>query len=264
MATPQITVTHLSGHPGQRVLVLGPSLGTRVVRLWARAAELLTDRCVIGWDLPGHGRSAPASRPFSAAELAAGVLDAVDAVVGSEQVLCCAGDSFGGSVGLQLILDRPDRFEAAAILCSGAKIATPGVWRERAELVRREGLRPVQDTSAARWFGGRILASPTAESRAVLDELLAVDATSYAFACEALAGFDVRDRLSGIRVPLLAIAGADDPVTTPEQHQELARAVLGARVRVLPGVGHLAPLEDPTATAALLERHFAKETAHEH
>lgn len=70
----------------------------------------------------------------------------------------------------------------------------------------------------------------------------------------------MRDRLSTIQVPLLAIAGSDDLVTTPEQNGELARHTPGATFEVLFGVGHLAPLEDPTATAALLEKHFAKES----
>lgn len=263
MAIAEIAVTPLAGAAGQPVVVVGPSLGTGVERLWGRAAALMPKARVLGWDLPGHGRSAPAAQPYSTEELASAVLAAVTAVVGPDEVLRYAGDSFGGAVGLQLILDRPDRFAAAAVLCSGAKIATAEVWRDRVELVEREGLRPVQEASRTRWFGRHVQTRPTPESRAVLDELGQVDPTGYCHACRALETFDVRDRVSGIQVPLLAVAGSDDLVTTPEQHRELARTAPRGQLEVLDGVGHLAPLEDPTTTAALLSRHFAKGPAHE-
>lgn len=263
MTVPELALTQLSASDDLPVVVVGPSLGTRVARIWSPVAALLTGYRLIGWDLPGHGRSGPATRPYSTEELATAVLAAVDAAVGPESPLRYAGDSFGGAVGLQLALDHPDRFTAAAILCSGAKIATAQVWRDRIALVTRDGLRPVREASRTRWFGRTVQDRPTSDSRAVLDELLDVDAASYCRACAALALFDIRDRLPGIRVPLLAVAGADDPVTTPEQHRELTEAIPGARVEVLPGIGHLAPLEDPRATATLLENHFAKEPAHE-
>lgn len=260
MATPEITLTLLSGSADQPVVIVGPSLGTRVERLWSAAADLLSGYRVIGWDLPGHGRSAPATQPFRTEELAGAVLGAVDAEVGADVPLRYAEDSFGGCVGLQLVLDHPDRFEAAAMLCSGAKIATADVWRQRVDLVCRVGLGPVQQASPERWFGERVKAQPTDESRAAVEELANVDPPSYCHACAALGAFDVRDRLSAIQVPLLAVAGSDDLVTTPEQNRKLARHTPGARFEVLPGVGHLAPLEDPSATVALLEKHFAKES----
>lgn len=171
MATPEVALTLLSGSADQPVVVVGPSLGTRVERLWSAAAGLLSGYRVIGWDLPGHGRSAPAAQPFSTEELADAVLSAVDEEVGAAAPLRYAGDSFGGAVGLQLILDHPDRFKAAAILGSGAKIATPEVWRDRVDLVRRDGMRPVREASPERWFGAHVKARPTDESRAVVEEL---------------------------------------------------------------------------------------------
>ena len=62
---PELTFTRLGGSPDSpRLLVVGPSLGTSVEALWDRAAGHL-DAEVVGWDLPGHGRSAPATAYFS-------------------------------------------------------------------------------------------------------------------------------------------------------------------------------------------------------
>ena len=262
--TPEIAVQTLAGSPGDPVLVLGPSLGTRVDRLWETVASDLDGLHVVGWDLPGHGSSPAATVGFGLDDLADAVLAAVDRAVGGASrgsPYLYAGDSVGGGVGLQLLLDHPERFCAAAVLCSGARFGTPELWAERAALVRAEGMAPMVAASPDRWFGRRVKAGPTELTRAAVDDLARVDAGSYAFVCEALGRFDVTERLGGITTPLLAIAGADDVVTPPAQHQQLARATADGRFAVLRGVGHLAPLEDPSRTAALLREHFRRAAA---
>lgn len=54
---PSIAVRHLSGRPARPLLVVGPSLGTTVDRLWGPVASRLPGWNVLGWDLPGHGAS---------------------------------------------------------------------------------------------------------------------------------------------------------------------------------------------------------------
>ena len=117
-------------------------------------------------------------------------------------------------------------------------------------------------SSPARWFGSGIGEGDPRRSAAAAD-LGAVNPESYARVCEALAGFDVRSRLAGVGVPLLAVAGADDIATPPAVMAELAGAVPDGRLDVLPGVGHLAPYEAPHEVAALLLAHLdAREPAH--
>ena len=150
---PPVAVTHLGGDTGNPVLVVGPSLGTFVDRLWGEVARVLgEDFHVLGWDLPGHGRSAATTTPFDLAALAASVLGAVEEAGGAGPYLY-AGDSVGGAVGLQLALDHPDRVGALAVLCSAARFGTPEPWAERAALVRREGMAPMVESSPGRWFG---------------------------------------------------------------------------------------------------------------
>ena len=119
---PSITATALGPPgPGKPLLLLGPAIGTTAGTLWTRcAAELAAEFEVLAWDLPGHGRSAPATDGFSIAELAEGVL----ALVEPGRPMLYAGDSMGAAVGLQLLLDHPDRVTAAALLCTGARIGS--------------------------------------------------------------------------------------------------------------------------------------------
>jgi 3-oxoadipate enol-lactonase/4-carboxymuconolactone decarboxylase len=230
------------------LLLVGPALGTSAATLWARcAAELAADFEVLAWDLPGHGASAPATGPFTIAELAAGVL----ALVG-DRPFHYAGDSIGGAVGLQLLLEHPDRVAAAALLCTGARIGTPASWQERAALVRAEGIKAVVPAAAQTWFGPGFADREPAVAGALLDQLATADDASYAWACEALAGFDVTARLVGIRTQVLAIAGGYDTRTPVEGLRTIATGVADGQLVVLDPVAHLAPAEAPAATAALI------------
>ena len=79
--------------------------------------------------------------------------------------------------------------------------------------------------------------------------------------CGALAGFDVRDRLGEVRAPVLAVAGAHDPVTPPDLLSEVADGVRDGRLVVLPDASHLAPAEAPAEVARLIRTHLLDEPA---
>ena len=158
-AAPTLTAVDLTA-PDRALplLVVGPSLGTSAETLWsACAAELAGRFHVVGWDLPGHGRSAPADGPFSMDDLAEAVWTVVRRVLGDrgdpDGRLHYAGDSIGAAVGLRLLLSRPTwRFERATLVCTGARIGTPEGWRERAAQVRAAGTSSLADGTPARWF----------------------------------------------------------------------------------------------------------------
>ena len=138
MSVPRISGVQLSDPSAGPLLLLGTSIGTSATALWSASAALLGERFhVVAWDLPGHGRNTePVSAGFTMAELASGVLALADQVLTDRGEpggrLYYAGDSLGGAVGLQALLDAPDRILAAVLLCTGAKIGTAEGWRERA------------------------------------------------------------------------------------------------------------------------------------
>jgi 3-oxoadipate enol-lactonase/4-carboxymuconolactone decarboxylase len=251
-----LTAVPLREAPGRPLLLLGPSLGTSVEALWGRCAALLTGHYhVVGWDLPGHGRSAPAPAAFGIAGLAREVLALADRLRPGGTFLY-AGDSVGGAVGLRLLLDAPHRVDAAVLLCTGAKIGEAAGWRQRAETVRADGTHAVLAGSIERWFAPGFAQREPAVTEALLGALRGADPESYALVCEALASFDVRDRLREITAPVLAVAGADDQPTPPAGLELIAEGVRNGRLVVLDGVAHLAPAERPADVAALLDEHF--------
>ena len=268
--TLDLTATQLT-EPGDGLplLIVGPSIGTSVTALWSTCAARLAGKFhVVGWDLPGHGRSATTHEPFTMADLAAAVLSIVDKIgpsTGSGHVASgsghassgsrpffYAGDSVGGAVGLQLMLDAPDRIAAAVIISSGAKIADVEGWTERADLVRAAGTPALVEGSVRRWFAPGFLDRDPATATALLHSLQDADRFGYAGVCGALATFDVRDRLGEIRPRVLAATGESDEATPITLGQEIAAGVHDGRFVAIEQAAHLPPAEQPAAVADLL------------
>lgn len=265
---PSVTVVRMSGarHRSELpLLVLGPSLGTSAATLWTACAAGLTDAFdVLAWDLPGHGHNRTVrEEPFTMAELAAGVLAVVDDVLTERgeprSRFFYAGDSVGGCVGLQLLLDAPDRVAAAALLCTGAQIGSEEMWTGRMSQVALSGTPVMVSGSAERWFGPGFLEREPERGAALLHALSDAVDEGYVQVCRALAAFDVRASLGRITAPVLAVAGSADGATPPASLQEIAAGVADGTYVELDGVAHLAPAEAPEEVARLLRAHFLGE-----
>ena len=254
-----LVLTRLAGTGEEpALLLLGPSLGTDVATLWGQAVRRLGGGVeVVGWDLPGHGRSPAAAGAFTVADLA-DVVRARAAELAAGRPTTYAGVSVGGAVGFLLAAD-PGPVRRVATLASAPRLGEPSGWAERAERVRRAGTSAIVEGSASRWFAPGFLERDPATGNELLLRLREVDDESYALTCEALAGYDARPLLGSVALPLTVVAGEHDPVVPPDVAAAAAQAVTGARLEVMTGVAHLPPAEAPDATAALLTTHLLEE-----
>ncbi len=259
MAEPRLTWTALGGNASAaQVLVVGPSLGTDVAALWGATAERLADRFqVVGWDLPGHGRSAPTTRPFSVDDLATEVREAVEPLAAGRSA-AYAGVSLGGGVGLALAVE-PGALRHVTCIAGAASIGTPQGWHERAALVRRDGTAAVVAGSLERGIAAGFVARHASTADHLLSGLRAADDESYARACEALADLDLHARLAAAAVPLVVAAGEHDVVIPPDVAARTVAATPHAVLEVLAGCGHLPPAEVPVAVAQLLRTHLQED-----
>ncbi|MFD8423017.1 3-oxoadipate enol-lactonase [Streptomyces sp. NPDC059466] len=231
-------------------LLLGPSLGTSVALWDAVAPELSVTHRVVRWDLPGHGGS-PANLIGPGATVAdlAGLVLALADALGVDR-FAYAGVSLGGAVGLHLAVHHPDRVAALAVICSSAHFNGSRPWEERARTVRRDGLAALVQSANSRWF------TPGFSVPRLIEDQRTADPDAYAACCDALAAFDLRDRLPSITAPTLLVAGREDPATPPAHLREIADAVPGASLTEIAGASHLAPAERPEAVTAALRGHF--------
>ncbi|MBT1001095.1 alpha/beta fold hydrolase [Paenarthrobacter sp. DKR-5] len=263
MTVPQLTVSRFGeARTGKPLLVLVPGLGTSAAALWPETAALLRqDFDLLAVDLPGHGRSPAAAEPFTVGELAEAVDRAVREAAGESGAHFYAGNSLGGAVGLQLAHDKPERLAAVALICSGAALGDPASWRVRGATVQAQGTPVMVDGSARRWFAKDFIAAQPAVASRLLHSLSDTDRFSYAFCCEALAGFDLRGQLHDVRVPVLALYGDEDEVASEEVAALVAGGVKDGSATGLPHVGHQAPAEAPAATAEALREFFGRNGA---
>ncbi|SNS52348.1 3-oxoadipate enol-lactonase [Actinomadura mexicana] len=240
----------LDGPDGAPVVVLGPSLGTSMDLWLPQLPALARSWRVLRYDLPGHGGAPPPGGPFTVEDLAGGVVALLDGL-GVERA-AYAGVSLGGAVGTALALRAPERVTSLVLCCTSPRFGDPGPWRERAALVRREGVGPVADSAAGRWFTPSFTGADP-----YVAMLRATDAEGYAGCCDALAAFDATARLAEICTPALVVAGAQDGPTPPRGHAELlAAGIPGARLTVVEGAGHLANAERPAEVTEAITEHL--------
>ena len=68
----------------------------------------------------------------------------------------------------------------------------------------------------------------------------------------AIAGTDFYTPTAGLRLPVMVIAGGHDGSTPPDLVRETAALIPDADFHLLPGSGHLPPVDAPQPFAALL------------
>ncbi|WP_394429171.1 bifunctional 3-oxoadipate enol-lactonase/4-carboxymuconolactone decarboxylase PcaDC [Streptomyces sp. SGAir0957] len=253
--TPSNTLQYRFDGPEEApVLILGPSLGT-TWHMWDRQIpELAKQWRVFRFDLPGHG-GAPAHPVGSVAELANRLLATLDAV--GVQRFGYAGCSLGGAIGAELALRHPQRVASLALIAASPRFGTADEFRQRGVIVRSNGLDPIARTSPERWFTSGFAAAQPAITDWAVQMVRTTDPGCYIAACEALAAFDIRTELGAIGVPTLVLVGSEDQVTGPAQARTLVAGIPDARLAVVPGASHLAPVEQPAAVTDLLVRHFS-------
>lgn len=245
----------LSGETGPAVL-LGPSLGT-TGELWhALAEDLSRDHRVVSLDLRGHGGSPVPPGPYTVEELAADVVATADTL--GLETFAYVGLSIGGAVGQVLGLDHAERLSALVLCCTAPAFGGPATWLDRAAQVRREGLDPLVEATAQRWFTPAFRADHPDRVAWVMEMFRATPREGYAGCCEALARYDVTDRLGQLAVPTRVVAGAQDPGTPPHVGQRMAEAVPGADLVVLERAAHIANVAVPAEFNAAVREHLVR------
>ena len=230
-------------------LLLLHSLGTSL-HVWDATARALAGPFrVIRPDLRGHGLTQVTPGPYSIPGMAADVLALLD-TMGVDQ-LHVAGLSIGGLIAQSIAHQAPGRVSSLILCDTALAIPPPQPWRDRAALVRTQGMGAVVDTVMARWVTPSFMDAPAALGLRAM--LLRTDSEGYASAAEAIAEADFTEATAALQVPTLVLVGEHDESTPISSAQALADALRGT-MHVLPGAAHIPTVEVPDLVTGAIRR----------
>jgi 3-oxoadipate enol-lactonase len=223
--------------------------------VWEHQVAHLDGWLRIAPDLRGMGRSDAPDLGYSMTTYADDLLALLDALGVARAVLC--GISMGGYIAFEILRRAPERVRGAVLINTRAEADTAEGRKARdsaASQAREGGAAAVAAAMLPR------LLAPDAprENPALVDRLRQmIEATPLPGILGALGA--IRDRPDSLPllptlqgVPVLVVAGADDQITPRDRAKAMADAIPGAQLLVLPGVGHLSPVECPEAVTAAL------------
>ncbi|HFE9907624.1 TPA: 3-oxoadipate enol-lactonase [Acinetobacter baumannii] len=238
------------GEPSSPALVFSNSLGTNY-GMWQQQFNALKDQFfVICYDTRGHGSSSTPNGPYTVEQLGEDVIRLLDHLNISKAAFC--GISMGGLTGQWLAIHHPNRFSHVVVANTAAKIGQEQAWLDRAKLVREQGLQPIAATAASRWFTDPFIQSHPSIVNNLCNDLSAGSAMGYANCCEALAKADVREQLKDIKIPVLVIAGTQDPVTTVADGEFMQQRIPQSKLAEI-DASHISNVEQPEVFNKILK-----------
>jgi pimeloyl-ACP methyl ester carboxylesterase len=269
---PRMRDLRVAALDGQRIAYTDRGRGSTVLLLhgigsahdaFAPQVPALEDgyRCV-AWDAPGYGHSSDPPSPPGMGGYAAAAADLLAHLDATPAHL--VGVSWGAVIAVRLALRHP-HLVRSLVLADSSRGA--GTDPERAFAMRRRS-DDLRLLGAGQFAAQRAPKLVTGASPDLADDVAAAMARAirlpgYGWAADALAQTDHLPRLAELRLPTLVVVGEHDAVTGVDASRELATAIPGARLEVIPGAGHLANQERP-ATFNRLVRGFLDEVDENH
>ena len=202
----------------------------------------------IALDLRGHGASKTPEPPYAMGALVRDVEETLDAMALTETVL--VGHALGGMVAQALTVKRLDLVRGLVLVSTSVRRGAADLWQT--EGAKARDMATLAEEKAALW-------TPRGTDPAPLrSRIETCDPRGWEGACTAIAGTDLVTPTSGLRLPTLALTGAQDRAVPPDIVRELADLIPGAQVKLIRGAGHVPPLDTPETTSEAIAAFLAR------
>ena len=209
---------------------------------------------VVCYDMLGHGRTAPAERVEGIFSFVAQLVQLLEHLAIDRVHL--VGLSMGGVIAQAFAGQFSARLKTLTLMNTVYRRSEAELkgMRERLQTTKEQGLAPIAQAAIDRWFDDDFRATQPDRVKQVSEKLLANDLAAYTAAYEALVNADaeIGDALKKVYCPALVLTGERDVGSTPEIAQRMGADLIAGKVVVLPGLHHLASLEDPKAVNTIL------------
>jgi 3-oxoadipate enol-lactonase len=226
-------------------LVLSNSLLTNLSMWDDQVAALKSSFRILRYDQRGHGGTQATEGSYSFDLLVADIIALLD-MLGIKRAHFC-GLSMGGMTALFLAQRHGERFDRI-IACDCGPASTPASaqqWKERIEVVAKDGMAALVEPTIARWFPADFVAGKPPVLDKVRQMIRSTPIAGFTGCAQALSDYDLRPGLAGIDRPTLLIVGTKD--ATLAGIRQIKEAVRGSALVELEGCGHICNLEQPAA-----------------
>jgi pimeloyl-ACP methyl ester carboxylesterase len=159
-----------------------------------------------------------------------------------------AGLSFGGALALELFRRHPAlprKLVLASAYAGWAGSLPPDIAEQRLQLSLRLSRLPAAELVAALLPGMFSPGAPADRVAAFAANISEFDPAGFRVMAMASAEADLRDVLPLIDVPTLLLYGDQDVRAPREVAEALLAAIPGARLVMMPGVGHVSSVQAP-------------------
>lgn len=250
-----ITYACLEKGEGPLILLMHGTCGGKQLMVPQMDALSSAFRCV-AFDWPGHGESGFKPGGWTADDLVEDV-SAIIAALGEESAIL-AGVSQGGAIAMRVALKYPKKARAIVNMCGGPGAPPPAVVAKLDAFTRlmAEGADDARRRAAADFATGYLHAPGFAdrEPRRFSDEVDVImshprESMGLIFGVP-ISYVDITPRLGEIRCPTLIIWAPYD--SRPGLGAELAAAIPGATLVIIPETGHHVNVDAPEATSAAI------------
>jgi len=231
-------------------LLLVPGLSGQGSFWGPQVADFGRDFRAVIHDHRGAGQSTHSRITYSVEQMAGDVIKLMDAL--GIEAAHFVGHSTGGAIGQVLAIEHPRRLKSLVLSATwaGPDPYFRRVFESRKEVLQTLGLEAYLRASALflmppAWVSANDQAL-TVQHRAALASAAPVEVMTNRI--DAIVRHDRRARLGEIRLPTLVVVAQDDMITPRFYSDELASRVPGAKLLVLDGGGHFAPVAAAAAS----------------
>jgi pimeloyl-ACP methyl ester carboxylesterase len=228
-------------------------------RMWeAQLSGLSRSFRVIAADLRGFGRS-PCEDAFTIPSLADDVHGLLESLGALPCVLC--GLSMGGYVALAYVRKYPTTLRGLILVATKAEADAAPAREGRQKMidaVRAGGSKAIADAMEPKLLAEATLRGRPDVVRSLRGMMEGCPPGTIERALVAMRDRpDQTDNLPSIPVPTLVLVGEHDAITPPDVARAMHSKIPNAQLEVIPGAGHMAPMEQPDAVTRAIERFVA-------
>ena len=212
---------------------------------------------ILTFDQRGHGESA---RPTEYGQYEIGRFASdLKALLDSLMIDKCIviGHSFGAATALEFLLQHPDRVTRAVLL--SPDFYTKGIKLSRyvfpliSRLAGLAGFFPVHRHAGRHVDYAKYPHTGDWNLWRMTADISNTGLHVYLYCLKQLYGFDLKDHLGEIAVPVLVIHGAKDTVVPCSNSISLVEKIKGSRIVVLNGANHILVLNNIPEVSRLIE-----------